>query len=74
MPLMPPWQPSCVSVFLVLTATRSGEARGARWSEVNLDAKEWRIPASRMKARVEHSIPLPVAAVTTFGASTHTAG
>ena len=50
--------------FLVLTATRSGEARGARWSEVNLDAKEWRIPASRMKARVEHSIPLPVGAVT----------
>ena len=49
--------------FLVLTATRSGEARGTRWSEVNLDAKEWRIPASRMKARVEHSIPLPVAAV-----------
>ena len=50
--------------FLVLTATRSGEARGARWSEVNLDAKEWRIPASRMKAKAEHSIPLPVAAVT----------
>ena len=50
--------------FLVLTATRSGEARGARWSEVDLDAKEWRIPASRMKAKVEHSIPLPVAAVT----------
>ena len=49
--------------FLVLTATRSGEARGARWSEVNLDAKEWRIPASRMKAKVEHSIPLPVAVV-----------
>ena len=50
--------------FLVLTATRSGEARGARWSEVDLDANEWRIPASRMKAKVEHSIPLPVAAVT----------
>ena len=50
--------------FLVLTATRSGEARGARWSEVDLDAKEWRIPASRMKARVEHSIPLPVPVVT----------
>ena len=50
--------------LLVLTATRSGEARGARWSEVDLDAKEWRIPASRMKARVEHSIPLPVAVVT----------
>ncbi len=50
--------------FLVLTATRSGEARGARWSEVDLDAKEWRIPASRMKAKFEHSIPLPVAAVT----------
>ena len=50
--------------FLVLTAIRSGEARGARWCEVDLDAKEWRIPANRMKAKVEHSIPLPVAAVT----------
>ena len=50
--------------FLVLTATRSGEARGARWSEVDLDAKEWRISASRMKAKVDHCIPLPVAAVT----------
>ena len=50
--------------FLVLTATRSGEARGARWSEINLEAKVWRIPASRMKAGVEHSVPLPVAVVT----------
>ena len=50
--------------FLVLTATRSGEARGARWSEINLDAKVWCIPASRMKAGVEHSVPLPVAVVT----------
>ena len=45
--------------FLVLTATRSGEARGATWSEIDMKAKEWRIPASRMKAGVEHRIPLP---------------
>ena len=44
--------------FLVLTATRSGEARGATWSEIDMEAKEWRIPDSRMKAGVEHLIPL----------------
>ena len=49
--------------FLVLTATRSGEARGAVWSEIDFDAKEWRIPANRMKAGVEHRIPLSDAAL-----------
>ena len=44
--------------FLVLTATRSGEARGATWSEINLDCREWRIPADRMKAGTEHRVPL----------------
>ena len=44
--------------FLVLTATRSGEARGATWSEINLETKEWRIPAGRMKAGAEHRVPL----------------
>ena len=37
--------------FLVLTAARSGEARGATWSEIDFVAKEWRIPAKRMKNR-----------------------
>ena len=44
--------------FLVLTAARSGEARGATWSEINFEAKEWRIPAWRMKAGAEHRVPL----------------
>ena len=44
--------------FLVLTASRSGEARCAAWSEIDYEAKEWRIPANRMKTSVEHRIPL----------------
>jgi integrase len=44
--------------FLVLTATRSGEVRGAAWSEIDLPARLWTIPAERMKARVEHIVPL----------------
>ena len=35
--------------FLVLTAARSGEARGATWAEVDTEAREWRIPGERMK-------------------------
>ena len=49
--------------FLVLTATRSGEARGATWSEIDLETKEWRIPAIRMKAGIEHRVPLSDAAL-----------
>ena len=44
--------------FLVLTAARSGEARGARWDEIDLDARTWAIPKSRMKAGREHRVPL----------------
>ena len=44
--------------FLILTATRSGEARGARWSEIDLDAATWIIPPERMKANAEHRMPL----------------
>ncbi len=44
--------------FAVLTAARSGEVRGARWSEVDLPAATWTIPASRMKAQAEHRVPL----------------
>lgn len=44
--------------FLVLTATRSGEVRNAAWSEFDMDKAEWIIPASRMKAKKEHRIPL----------------
>jgi integrase len=44
--------------FLILTATRPGETRGARWGEFNMDKREWRIPAERMKMKTEHIVPL----------------
>ena len=44
--------------FLVLTATRSGEARGATWDEIDVQGQEWRIPSRRMKAGMEHRVPL----------------
>ena len=44
--------------FLILTAARSGEARGACWSEINMDTATWTVPAERMKAKVEHRVPL----------------
>ena len=49
--------------FAILTATRSGEARGARWDEVDLDAALWLIPEQRMKAKKEHRVPLAPRAV-----------
>ncbi len=49
--------------FVALTAVRSGEARGARWSEIDLEGAVWRIPAARMKAGAEHRVPLSRAAV-----------
>jgi len=44
--------------FAVLTASRSGEVRGAQWSEFDTVGKIWTIPAERMKAKREHQIPL----------------
>ncbi len=44
--------------FLVLVAARSGEVRGMVWDEVDLDAALWTVPASRMKAKKEHRVPL----------------
>ena len=48
--------------FVALTAVRSGEARLATWNEIDLDAREWRIPAERMKMGIEHRVPLSAAA------------
>jgi hypothetical protein len=48
--------------FLILTAARSGEARLATWSEIDLDKGLWTVPKERMKARREHVVPLSVAA------------
>ena len=44
--------------FAILCASRSGEVRGAVWSEIDLQAAVWTIPANRMKAEREHRVPL----------------
>ena len=49
--------------FLILTAARSGEARGACWSEVDMDAATWTIPGERMKGGRQHVVPLSGAAL-----------
>ena len=52
--------------FVVLTACRSGEARGATWPEVNWDQNLWIIPGERMKTGQEHRVPLSESAVETL--------
>lgn len=44
--------------FLALTAVRTGEARGARWDEFNMDTRTWTVPAERMKSGKVHTVPL----------------
>ncbi|PZU77496.1 MAG: integrase [Sphingomonas sp.] len=44
--------------FLILTAARSGEVRGARWSEVDMETAVWTVPPDRMKAGKQHLVPL----------------
>lgn len=50
-------------LFTILTAARSNEARGALWSEFDLDAALWTVPGSRMKAGEPHTVPLSDAAL-----------
>ena len=59
-----PWPATlgCLT-FMVTTAARPGEARGATWEEIDLEAKTWTIPAGRMKGRREHRVPLSTAAL-----------
>ena len=49
--------------FIMLTVVRLSEATGAEWSEFDLDAATWTIPADRMKAKRDHRVPLAPAAV-----------
>jgi integrase len=49
--------------FLILTAARTGEVLGATWSEVDLQAGIWTIPAERMKGGREHRVPLSAASL-----------
>ena len=49
--------------FTILTAARSGETLGAKWAEIDMKAGLWTVPAVRMKASVEHVVPLSSAAL-----------
>ena len=60
--------------FLVLTAARTNEVIGARWSEFDLEQKVWTVPGARMKGRVEHSVPLSDRAVQILHAQPRTGG
>jgi integrase len=53
--------------FAILTAARTGEVLGARWSEIDLEARLWTVPAGRMKAAREHRVPLSQAAISLLG-------
>jgi integrase len=50
--------------FAILTGARSGEVRGATWDEIDLEEKDWTVPAKRMKAGRAHRVPLSDAALT----------
>lgn len=60
--------------FLILTAARSKEVRGARWEEIDFAATTWTIPAERMKAGKEHRVPLSSRAVEILKAVPRIAG
>lgn len=60
--------------FVTLTACRSGEARGAKWSEIDIEQHVWVIPADRMKAGAEHRVPLSDRAVDLLKALPRMAG
>ncbi|GJD47018.1 Prophage integrase IntS [Methylobacterium cerastii] len=49
--------------FAILTAARTGEVLGARWSEIDLQARTWTVPGERMKGGREHRVPLSDPAV-----------
>lgn len=53
----------CLIEWQLLTLVRPSEASGTLWSEIDLDAKIWTIPAERMKAKREHVIPLSSQAI-----------
>jgi len=50
--------------FTILTAARTGETIGARWSEIDMQERVWTVPAGRMKAKRVHRVPLSDAAMT----------
>ena len=60
--------------FAILCASRSGEVRGATWSEMDFEAGVWTIPASRMKANAEHRVPLTESSIRILNTLPHYEG
>lgn len=60
--------------FAILTAARSGEVRGAKWSEFDLEKAVWTIPGERMKAGKEHRVPLSESAIRLLKSQPHIVG
>lgn len=56
-------QTRCLIEWQLLTLVRPSEASGARWAEIDVNAKLWVIPAERMKSKREHIVPLSVEAI-----------
>ena len=52
------WATRYCLLLLALTGIRSGEARKATWDEIDFETSIWKVPANRMKARIEHKVPL----------------
>ncbi|MBU9812614.1 tyrosine-type recombinase/integrase [Rahnella sp. SL6] len=50
-------------LIVILTASRSGEARAMRWDEIDFRRNIWTVPPERMKAGIRHRVPLPVQAL-----------
>jgi len=57
--------PYCLAALKLtpMVFVRPGELRSAEWSEIDLEAAEWRIPGSKMKMKVDHLVPLSTQAV-----------
>ena len=58
--------------FVILTATRTSEAIGAQWHEIDLDAALWTVPADRIKGGKEHRVPLSAPALALIKAQAKT--
>lgn len=60
--------------YIVLTATRTAEVRGARWDEIDLQGATWTVPANRMKTGREHRVPLSARALAVLAEAKAVAG
>jgi integrase len=67
-------QTQIATKLLLLTFVRTGELRGAKWSEINFEEAEWRIPPERMKMRELHIVPLSKQALSLFEEMRHLSG